>query len=590
MTISHTVGVRVPSKAIHSRDGTDRNVDLHRLVSEQDTLIFEMRTLLDSGKGLSNILRLGILLDTCMAIVRERYGCKNSTALLKDDLDPTKELYAVKAFHNLDPEYPSFDGHSESLFLFKFPQDNGLLWQIIKQGKVFSVLTFDGKPRFAQAFEHWSLNVLHSQVWCPLIKGSEILGILTFGEFPPEISPFNTEFSFLQEFTSIASTNIDATLKYEKNERILRNIKTLYDVNQQLTNVNDFKKLCRETLAKAIDAVGAQKGNLMLLNKETNKLEIRVVWGMIPEHVREGINSGAMETTAVSIGEGIAGRCAQTKKPIRVNNKDEIPNISKFEVHCMCSVPVLHGDRFEGVINMTNKVRKDAGGEFVLDKLGRFTEEDMNLLVGLADQAARGLNKAKLYTESITDRLTELSNTRHFEEMFSKEFDESLNTGKPMSLAVTDIDHFKKFNDTYGHKAGDAVLKEIARLFALVRRSDSDDMAFRYGGEEFCMILPDTTPDEAACLMEAFRKKVQTSSVHYEGNALQVTVSVGIASSLFDTRDPKELFKLADECLYKCKESGRNQVRVFLAGTMAMAEEGIDKELMQIYLMRKKAA
>ncbi len=562
---------------------------LQSIVAELDSSLFEMRTLLDSGKGLSNILRLQPLLDTCMAIVRERYGFQKSVILLKDDLDPARELYVVKAFFNVAPTYKTPEDREESLFLFKLPTDAGLLWQILRQGKVFSVLNLKHEPRFRVAYKHWQLQVTESEVWCPLMKGADVLGVLCFGSLSQGGSLSESEYGFLQEFASIASTSIDSTLKYEKTERVLRNIKTLYDVNQQLTNVNDFKRLCRETLAKAIDAVSAQKGNLMLLNPETNKLEIRVVWGMLPDHVRDGINNGSMETTAIAIGEGIAGKCAFSKKPIRVNNREEIPVIGKFEVNCMCSVPVLNAGRVQGVINMTNKVKKDDSGNLMLDPLGRFTEEDMNLLLGLADQAATGLSKAKLYTDSITDRLTSLSNTRHFEEMLAQEIERSLAFGKPLTLAVIDIDHFKKFNDTYGHKAGDAVLRGIAQLFAGMSRPGTEDMTFRYGGEEFCMLLPDTGPDEAAIILEEFRKKVESTPIGYEGQDLKVTVSIGIATSLLDTSDPKELFKQADECLYKCKEDGRNQVRAYLAGAMIRTSDGISKDWLKAYLTKKAA-
>lgn len=562
--------------------------DLRRLKStivHQDKTIFEMRTLLESGKGLSNILKLEPLLKTCMAIVRERYGYRNSVILLRDDLDPDHDLCVIKSHHNIVPDYFMHGKEREPLLMYKLPVDDGLLWQIIRQGKIFSFRDLQNQPRFEVAFDKWNLEVLKSDIWCPLIKSGEVLGIMTLGDPLDGKAAQESDYSFLQEFASIATTNIDSTLKYEKNERILRNIQTLYDVNQQLNNVNDFKRLCKETLAKAIEAVGAQKGNLMLINPETNKLEIRVVWGMIPDHVRDGINNGTTETKVVAIGEGIAGRCAQTRRPIRVNNKEEIPSISAFEVFCMCSVPVLDGDILQGVFTMTNKVTKNASGELVLDHVGRFTEEDMALLQGLADQAGSGLKKAKLYSDSITDRLTDLFNTRHYEESLKLRFAGSLTSGKPLCLAVSDIDHFKKFNDTHGHKAGDAVLKAIAKLFDNTCRTGTEDLAFRYGGEEFCMLMPNTTPDQAARLIEEFRSKVESTPVLYEGKELKVTVSVGIAASVLDTNDEKEIFKFADECLYMCKANGRNQVRVYMAGAKTTIDQVTPANLnYQVYL------
>ena len=188
------------------------------------------------------------------------------------------------------------------------------------------------------------------------------------------------------------------------------------------------------------------------------------------------------------------------------------------------------------------------------------------MLVSLADQAAVNLNKTRLYSASITDRMTDMFNTRHFEMVLHDEMEKSIQTGKPMCLAVSDIDKFKKFNDTYGHKAGDEVLKEVARVFTSCRRPDKNDTVYRYGGEEYCMILPDTTPEEAAVVIENYRRKVEEHVVMYEGKELKVTVSVGVSASISDTSLIKEIFVKADEALYACKEGGRNQVRLFYRG------------------------
>ena len=539
--------------------------DLQKQIVHQDNIIFEMRSLLQSGKGLSNILNLTILLDTFMAVVREQYGLVNSAVLLKDDLIPEREFFQIKSFYGVPHEFTSKDGHVDSLFLYKFPKNNGLLWQLIEQGNVFSVRNLQKEPRFRVTWEEWGLDILGSDTWCPLIKSGQVLGILTLGEKVDGTQIQDYEYSFLQELSSIVTTNIDSTLKYEKNTLILSNIQTLYDINQQLTNVNDFKKLCIETLSGAVKAVKAEKGNLMLFNKETNKLEIRVVWGNLPAHVVEEINSGLAETKTFDLGEGIAGQCAVEKKPIRMNEREKIPQVGKNLVHCIMSIPVMNGTVLEGVINMTNKVKIIDGNEH-LDPLGRFTEEDLVLLTGLADQAATSLQKARLYTKSITDRMTGLHNTRHFEDMFLHETDLSIAENKPLCLAISDIDHFKKFNDTHGHKAGDLVLQVVAKVFQSCIRPGKGDMVFRYGGEEFCMLLPNTTPDVAALVLEEFRDKIEKTVVEYEGKELRVTCSIGISCTLYESNEKNALFNFADETLYVCKEGGRNQVRAYLGG------------------------
>ena len=111
---------------------------------------------------------------------------------------------------------------------------------------------------------------------------------------------------------------------------------------------------------------------------------------------------------------------------------------------------------------MTNKV-KEVNGKKELDTIGRFTEDDQTLLMGLADQAASNLQKAKLYSASITDKLTGLFNTRQFDVELEEEIEKSISKKQDLCLAIVDIDFFKKFNDTHGHKTGDLVLVEVAK-------------------------------------------------------------------------------------------------------------------------------
>ncbi len=553
-----------------------RNKAIH-----QDILIFEMRALLQSGKGFGNILNLRELLSNFMSVVREKYGAVNSTVMLRDDLEPGRNYYRVKSFSGLPSEFPLSDGTSESLYMYKFPQDNGLLWQIIRQGNVFSVRDLQRDPRFDTAWSKWHLDILQSDIWCPLIKNGEVLGILTLGEKHDGQQISEDEFPFLQELASIATTNVDSTLKYEKNQTILRNIQALYDVNQQLANVNDFKRLCIETLSTAVEAVSAQKGNLMLLNKNTGKLEIRVVWGNIPKNVRDDINNGITATKSFNLGEGIAGQCAAQRTPIRKNDKNSIEQVGKNVVYCICCVPLMRGDDIEGVIVMTNKVRSNDDDVLVLDRIGRFTEEDVSLCQGLADQAAVNLHKSRLYNKSITDQMTGLYNTRHFEDTLKLQLEHVRATGEPLSLAVSDIDHFKKFNDTHGHKAGDAVLQTVARVMESCIRPGSSDLVFRYGGEEFCMLMPNTEPEEAAELMEIYRKKVEAQIVNHEGEDMSVTVSIGISCGPKDSLDQKGIFEKADECLYVAKDSGRNQVNTYFQGLKLRYGEKVDVTLLK---------
>lgn len=536
--------------------------ELRSKVTSQDIRIFEMQALLQSGKGLSNILNLNQLLDTYMAIIRERYDVVNTAVILKEDFENgERQFFQIQRYFGLDDHYVNNVGRREPLLLFRMEKNNGLLWQLIQQGNVISVRNLQKEPRFVTAWERDQLGVLNSDIWCPLIKSGEVIGILTLGEKRDGTQISESDYSFMQELSSIATTIIDSALRYEKNKRILSNIQTLYEFNQNLAGINDFKILCKETIQSAVKAVHSQKGNIMLLNRNTGKLELVMAWGYIDEDTIEGLNSGRIETKSFEIGEGVAGKAALYRKPVVINSREDIPQIGSYETYCICSVPVLNGGQLEGVMNFTNKIHIEKNGNSVLDMLGRFTKEDVSLLQGIADQSAVSLHKSRLYSASITDRLTGLYNSRYFEDTYYELFAKALVESRPLTLALLDIDHFKNFNDQYGHKAGDFILRSVAKLFNEVKR-DHRDLAYRYGGEEFCLLFPELNSEEAMLRLEEFRQKIMNHEFVYEGQKLKLTVSIGVAECGLHSRDARTLFNMADDALYACKRDGRNQVRV----------------------------
>ena len=157
---------------------------------------------------------------------------------------------------------------------------------------------------------------------------------------------------------------------------------------------------------------------------------------------------------------------------------------------------------------------------------------------------------------SITDELTGLANRRHFESCLEKEFLRAKRYNNKLKLVMLDADFFKKINDTYGHQCGDYILKQISN--AALQTFRQTDMIFRYGGEEFAVILTETDIEQARIPLERFRKTVETLNAIYNNQEIQVTVSIG-ACQLNDTIKTKEEFlSKTDSALYKAKNSGRN--------------------------------
>lgn len=158
------------------------------------------------------------------------------------------------------------------------------------------------------------------------------------------------------------------------------------------------------------------------------------------------------------------------------------------------------------------------------------------------------------------DRLTGLFNRGHWEEMLIQEYRRCSRSGRVSSLLMFDIDHFKNVNDTYGHQAGDAV---ICALSDVLRKTQRDtDIAGRYGGEEFAVVLPDTNVKQAFAFAERLRKCLDATVVEFEGQSLRFTVSVGVSQLDESIGNAQAWLSMSDQALYRSKNNGRNQTTV----------------------------
>ena len=173
-------------------------------------------------------------------------------------------------------------------------------------------------------------------------------------------------------------------------------------------------------------------------------------------------------------------------------------------------------------------------------------------------QMAVALEGAQHFENSIIDAMTGLFNKAYFESKFSSERKQAMQRSNHFALFICDIDNFKRVNDTFGHTAGNLILKNVAHLIKASCRPA--DIVARYGGDEFCVILPETKEGDALQVAEKIRKAMELLSVKHNHLEIKVTISIGIAtldSANFDTME--DLILCADEHLYEAKEKGRNQ-------------------------------
>lgn len=317
------------------------------------------------------------------------------------------------------------------------------------------------------------------------------------------------------------------------------------------------QELFRGMLEGSADLTGASKGSLMLLDEKGENLTIAA---------SRGINRHLARAMSIRLGKGIAGRVARNGQPLLVHDLETDqrighPNRPRFAGKSFLSIPLKAQEKVRGVLNLADK----AGGE-------PFSERDLKTVSTFLEHTgplmARNeiLERALLLEElSVTDPLTGLYNRRFLEQRLEEEVGRCARKPQPLSVILLDLDHFKQYNDRNGHLAGDQALRRIAQLLKSSAREV--DIVTRYGGEEFCVLLPATSKREALLVAERMRRSIEKApfAAGPERPPCSLTSSFGIATAPGDGLQPQVLLNAADMALYQAKHQGRNRVVLFEA-------------------------
>lgn len=265
----------------------------------------------------------------------------------------------------------------------------------------------------------------------------------------------------------------------------------------------------------------------------------------------------AIDTDKITISEdtGLVGHSILNNKVLVINDPYNDPRFNQavdkntgYVTKSILTMPVTNTNgEVIGAYQAVNKLGDD----------GNFDEvADIKRLSLAAAFCGKSLESYMLYNASLEDQLTGLKNRRGFYNHFEKYIKPSM-ADSPASLIICDIDFFKKVNDTYGHNAGDAILKNVSS--SLVKHSRIDDGVFRWGGEEFIVLLPRTNLDKASEVAERLRAEIASAVCNFEGIDLKVTMSFGV-TQLNSKISIEDNISKADERLYNAKETGRNKV------------------------------
>lgn len=334
-----------------------------------------------------------------------------------------------------------------------------------------------------------------------------------------------------------------------------RRQKALKKRTRELTLLNrmgDLLQAC-DNEEETYDVVGrvckklfpSDSGCLCIMNHERTQFNIGAFWG-IPPH------------------------------PSLTPQKETVPDYTALpgmlcpyqnvciEKDCLCA-PINASGEMLGILSLC--FRPDHETEHGNDSYYQSTRAKQSVLTRVAEHYALALINLRLREalrmECIRDPLTGLYNRRYMEESLEREARRARRRNTSIGIIMLDIDHFKEFNDRYGHEAGDMVLKELG--FFLQQRTRGEDIACRYGGEEFLLILPETPLEIVVQRAKEIHDGVKALKVFYQGQPLQITISAGVAVLPYHSADVREVVTAADAAMYQAKKNGRNQVMLALS-------------------------
>lgn len=360
--------------------------------------------------------------------------------------------------------------------------------------------------------------------------------------FPQMLTSSSGERSLTASLATMSSSTIDIT--------------TLKRALLAIAEENVHSRMLEKIISSAIEFAGAQKG-VLLLRKDG---EFFIEGESSIDHEQPQILQSTAIDHSHSVSRTVVNYVKRSRKGLVIDNasepQDMLPGLHReayieaSRVLSILCIPITVGigedAQIVGLLYLENNRAS-----------GTFTSERIETLEIICLAAA---GRLELSVKAATDGLTGLYNHDYFQNMLAQELLQSQRQLRNLSLLLIDIDHFKKFNDQWGHQIGDVVLKKVAQSIRDTCRKS--DVVARYGGEEMAVILPETSSEMAAIVAERIRKNVESLAIPHGEHMLTVTISVGLASLNDSLRDKEALIEKADEAMYQSKREGRNKVTV----------------------------
>src|ERR1700747_2622564 len=340
-------------------------------------------------------------------------------------------------------------------------------------------------------------------------------------------------------------------------KRQSQELSILHDVAKALTSSLDLDSILQTIMEKMAEYFRPDTWSLLMVDQEHNELYFAIAVGDASE---------SLKSVRLKVGEGIAGWVAKHGEQLIVPDvytdprfAKRIDDMTKWRTRSMICVPLRAKQKTLGVIQLINCV------------LDNFGDRELFFLQSLCDYAAIAIENARqverIQELTITDDCTGLYNARHLYKTLESEVYRSSRFGYEFSVLFIDLDHFKQVNDTHGHLIGSKLLAEIGYLVKAQLRLI--DFAFRYGGDEFVVLLPQTSKDSALVVARRLRDGLRASCFcKEEGLNLNVRASIGVATFPHDARSAHDVIRQADGMMYMVKNSTRDNIGVAQRGML----------------------